>query len=141
MFEESPGQWRASVTNVRAAGAYFVRAGHARSERYPLRVMTVPKIEEVKFRVTAPAYTRTPVYDGPLPQGGLAGLPGTRVDVTARSNRPLSQGSLTVFSKDKKDQIVLLPVAMAAGSSDARRERRRIGRRGFTLQSNGHRDV
>ena len=38
---------------------------------------------DVRFRITPPAYTNRPPYDGPLPKDGIAGLPGTVVQVWA----------------------------------------------------------
>jgi hypothetical protein len=95
MFPETNGQWRASLANITAPSQYFVRAGRARSSRYELGVITTPKLENVTFKVTLPAYTQRPPYEGPLPQGGLVGLPGTAVQVKAKSNRQLKGGTMT----------------------------------------------
>ena len=94
MFPEGDGHWRATLSNVTADAGYQVRAGRARSGRYSLGVITVPKLTDVRFHVQLPAYTHRPPYDGPLPQGGIAGLAGTTVEVHARSNRPLGGGSV-----------------------------------------------
>ena len=67
----------------------------ARSKRFEIGIITAPKLEAVRFRITPPAYTNRPPLEGPLPQGGLAALPGTVVQVWAKSNRPLSAGTLT----------------------------------------------
>jgi hypothetical protein len=42
-----------------------------------------------------------------LPAGGLAGLPGTKIQATVRSNRPLSAGSLAYITKAGREQIPL----------------------------------
>lgn len=99
MFPETGGGWRATVANVTVPGRYYVRAEGARSKRFQIGVITVPKLENVRFRITPPAYTHRPPYEGPLPQGGIAGLVGTKVELWAKSNRPLSGGSLT-FTPD-----------------------------------------
>ena len=91
MFPEPEGRWRASVANIIQPMTYFVRARGARSRKFSVQVLTVPIIEEVQYRISAPEYTRQPAYEGPLPQGGLAGLPGALVQITIRSNRPLSK--------------------------------------------------
>jgi hypothetical protein len=104
MFPEGPTQWRASLTRVTRSGQFWVRAGSARSVRYPLRVITVPVIEDVAFHVEPPAYTNRPAYEGPLPQGGITGLAGTKVTVRVRSNRPLSSGKVTFEAGDKSDR-------------------------------------
>ena len=94
MFPEGDGHWRATLSGVTADATYRVRSGRARSDKYALGVITVPKLTEVRFRVQLPAYTHRPPYDGPLPQNGIAGLPGTTVEVHAKSNRPLSGGTI-----------------------------------------------
>lgn len=113
MFPEPDGRWRATVANVIEPREYFVRAGRARSEKFAIDVITVPRLEEVTFKVTPPAYTNRPPYEGPLPQGGLAGLPGTRVDIRASSNRPLSAGSVD-FSPKSIPSLALAPLASQA---------------------------
>src|SRR5262249_37767783 len=94
MFPEPDAQWRASVASVTSRMTYYVRARGARSRRFSIDVITVPKIESVTFRVTPPAYTRQALHEGPLPPGGLTGLPGTEIRVSIRSNRPLTSGKL-----------------------------------------------
>ncbi len=94
MFAEQNGRWRATLALVTESTEYFVRADRARSERYTIRVITTPKISAVEFRVEPPAYTRMPIYTGPLPDEGLSGLPGTMVSATVTSNRPLTGGVL-----------------------------------------------
>lgn len=94
MFPIGADEWRASVANVTTPVQYFTRVGRARSVRYQMSVITVPQIQDVSFTVTFPAYANKPAYTGPLPAGGLAGLPGTHVQATARSNRDLKSGAL-----------------------------------------------
>jgi len=53
------------------AGKYFVRSGKARTTRFDVNVVTVPQIQKVTFKVTLPAYTHRPPYDGVLPQAGF----------------------------------------------------------------------
>jgi hypothetical protein len=96
MFPEGDSHWRASLAKVAASASYYVRSYRARSEKHSIEVITVPKIENVKFRITPPAYANRPAYEGPLPKEGVAGLPGAKVQVCATSNRPLSGGVLTI---------------------------------------------
>jgi hypothetical protein len=116
MFPDSPGRWRASIAAVTTPGQYFVRARTTRSHRFRLNVLTVPQIDEVRFRVTPPAYTREAPYEGPLPQGGLSALAGSTVEVRARSNRPLSSGALELVSGEQRETVKLDPVS-ADGTS------------------------
>ena len=94
MFPEADGRWRATLTRVTVPAAYFVRARHARSERYQITVLTVPQIEHVRLRIAPPDYAQQAVYEGPLPKEGVVGLRGTTVTVWVESNRPLGGGAL-----------------------------------------------
>lgn len=96
LFPETEVSWRTSLAGITAPGRYYVRSHAGRSRRYRLDLLTTPRLESVQFRVTPPAYTGRAPYTGPIPPGGLAGLPGTQVEVQVRSNRPLSGGQLTV---------------------------------------------
>lgn len=95
MFEESDGSWRAVLSRVTEPATYYVRSFRSQSRRYGIRVKTVPLIEEVRVRITPPDYTRLAAYEGPVPGEGVSGLPGTKVEIRARSNRPLSGGRLS----------------------------------------------
>ena len=123
MFPEPGGAWRATIADVTAAGHYYVKAPGARSRRFTYEVITVPELRDVRFRVTLPAYTHRPPYEGPVPHGGLSGLPGTRVELWATSNRPLSGGMVefepdaapTTQSSDRAGSIAtLMPVSSNA---------------------------
>ncbi|MBI3861979.1 MAG: hypothetical protein HY290_08785 [Planctomycetia bacterium] len=118
LFSEGVGKWRASVTSVQASGTYYVKARTTRSHRFKLECQTVPELEQVRFRVIPPAYTRSAVYEGPLPEKGLAGLVGTVVEVRARSNRPLSAGAIELVGEDSRETVRLEP----ASSTEPTRE-------------------
>lgn len=98
MFGEPGGVWRATLAEVTVPTTYFVRCDAGRSKRFQLAVVTLPKLENVRFRIAPPAYTHAAAYEGVLPPQGLAGLRGTEVTVRARSNRPLSGGSLKIIT-------------------------------------------
>lgn len=128
MFPETDGRWRALISNITAPMQYHVRAGSARSRRFTADVITVPRFEDVRFKITSPPYTRLPDYEGPLPQGGLAGLRGTRVIVAATSNRPLSGGTMNVVSKEQERAVAMQPVAEGANDVTAEFEITASGR-------------
>lgn len=109
MFREADGRWRAVLVRVVEPASYYVRSGRSRSTKYQMGVITVPRLEEVRFRVTPPAYTQLGPYEGPLPEGGLSGLPGAKVEVWARSNRPLAGGSLVVEGEGERQEINMRP--------------------------------
>ena len=88
---------------------YFVRTSHARSLRDTIDVVTVPIIEQVRIRVTPPVYTNRPPYEGPIPKEGVTGLLGTDVQIFARSNRPLSGGTIQTTMADEKSSVEMKP--------------------------------
>ncbi len=117
MFPETSDRWRAVLSRVTLPRQYFVRAGRARSRRFSLDVITTPRIEELRCRVSPPAYTHLGDYEGPLPSGGLSGLPGTQVQVWATSNRPLRGGTVRLLPTVGKAHDVALEVSHAAGAA------------------------
>lgn len=114
MFPEGEGKWRATVARVVEPLSYHVAANRGRSLKYRIAVITTPKLEAVRFRITPPAYTRDAPYDGPLPKQGIVALPGTKVEIRAKSNRPLSGGAVQLESETQPQAITLLPSADAA---------------------------
>lgn len=119
MFRETGGRWRGTIAETTEAGQYFVRVPGARSYRYRVDVVMVPQIQTVRFRITPPAYTRKPTYDGPAPQDGISGLAGTKVEVTVTSNRPLAAGTLELAGRDGITPATTQPVAKALLSPTA----------------------
>ena len=114
MFPEANGTWRATLTRVVNPAHYYARAERSRSHHYGIDVITLPRLEEVRFKVTPPEYTRLPAYEGPLPQGGLSGLSGAKVELWAKSNRPLKSGTL-IFTHDKLEtKVELVPQSAEA---------------------------
>ena len=93
MFSARENVWQTTVARVTQPADYFVRSRRARSEKYHLDVIMVPRIEEVRARVEWPAYTNRAPYEGPVPKGGIAGPIGTKVTLRAKSNRPLGEKS------------------------------------------------
>jgi hypothetical protein len=118
MFPEGNGQWRATVSNVIVPGTYAVRSGSARSKFYQIEVITVPKLEGVRVRVTAPKYANKAVYEGTVPDGGIAGLAGTKVEIFAKSNRPLSGGAMDLSLEGALTPMNVAMFPIAAGSSE-----------------------
>jgi len=107
MFEERDRTWRAQLTGIVSPMTYWVRAGKsARSVRYRIEVINTPQIESVAVRLAPPAYTHLPPSEGLMPQGGIAGLKGTQVRITVRSNRPLSRGEMEMTNSSGPSQTL-----------------------------------
>lgn len=96
MFPEADSYWRAGLAKVTENAVYHVRADRARSTKHSIEVITVPRIEKVRFRIVPPTYTNRPAYVGALPKEGISGLAGTKVEIRATSNRPLSRGAVHI---------------------------------------------
>ncbi|MDP6356171.1 MAG: hypothetical protein QF473_13765 [Planctomycetota bacterium] len=119
MFPEPEGSWRTTITGINKPVSYFVRAHSGRSHRYKITVVTVPRIEQVRYRVQAPAYTNLGATEGLLPRSGVAGLPGTKIYVEARSNRALRGGRLELLQNKERAVVDMQPLANDEMSAQA----------------------
>lgn len=126
LFPDAREQWRGTLTQVTMPRRYFVRASAGRSRKFALGVITIPRLEAVRFRITPPAYANLGSYEGPLPQGGVAGLPGTKVQIWARSNRPLASGAMKAPGVEQT--IILHPVAHGSAEATGSFEITKAGR-------------
>ena len=99
MFSEGQNSWKTSLFRVTEPMKYQVRSGRLRSKMFSIEVLSVPEISGVEFLVTPPAYTRLSQQriKGGLPIRALA---GTKVQVLASSNRPLSKGTVSFAKPD-----------------------------------------
>ena len=118
MFPESDGTWRTVLAKVNDPTEYFVRANRARSEKYHIGVITLPRIKNVRLRITSPTYANRPPYVGQMPKEGVAGLAGTKVQVTIRSNRPLKGGNIE-FAGSGKNITIPMKSSVSAGMESA----------------------
>jgi hypothetical protein len=96
MFPDAGGVHRTTLTSITAAADYYVRADDARSRRFRLSLITVPRLERLRVRIAPPEYADSKPYEGPLPAEGIVGLKNTEVTFFATSNRPLSGGVLAI---------------------------------------------
>lgn len=117
MFPDAGGAWKAQLSEIIAPCRYYARARRTRSHQYEIGVITVPRLETVRWRISPPAYTGDAAYEGPTPAGGLAGLQGAQVQVWAASNRPLSGGVLAIEEGENRREVELRP--LAKGSNEA----------------------
>ena len=122
MLAESDVRWRTYLTRVTGPADYFVRANGVRSHEYRMDVRLTPEIESVTCVITPPAYTNRAAYRGPIPESGIEGLAGTKIELTVKSNRPLQRGLVRLGSDDSVRTLALRPVSAkdpvdAAGDS------------------------
>ena len=79
-----------------------IAAGDARSERIRVRLSDVPALLVRELRYEYPAYTGR--ADETLPwQGDIQGVEGTRVTITAESNRPLETAAIDLGCDGRRD--------------------------------------
>ncbi len=122
MFQEPDGRWRAIIAKVTEPAEYFVRAYQARSHTYRIDVITLPQIRDVRVQITPPAYTNQGPYEGPVPQEGIVGVLGTRVQLWAESNRPLSRGSLRLQLGKEGSEVSFQPTTSGGSEVTGRFE-------------------
>lgn len=114
MLPQSPGRYQVVLTRVTEPVTLIARSGRSRSAASKLSVTMTPEIETTRVRITPPEYTKRAIYEGAIPQDGIAGLKGTEVAFSLRSNRPLKQGVMRVLYRDETSEVITL-----GGSSDA----------------------
>ncbi len=79
-------------------------------EWFPLEVVPPPVTESLQVRLVPPKYSLRPAVKLPAGVGHVEGLVGTRVEITAKANKPLSSAVLKIRDKDQQ------PVTIAADS-------------------------
>lgn len=75
---------------------------------FSLEVVPPPVTESLQLRLIPPKYSRQPPVKLPSGVGHVEGLVGTRVEIAANSNKPLSSAILKIRDKDQ------LPVKIAS---------------------------
>ena len=75
-------------------------------EWYPLEVVPPPVAETLQVNLIPPKYTRKPVTKLPPGVGHVEGLVGTKIQIAARSNKPLSSALLKVRDKDQQAMTI-----------------------------------
>ncbi len=75
---------------------YRVRAGDGRTEPAHVEVVPPPELEALRVRLTYPDYTRQAAEDLATGKGQVRAVWGTRVDVSARSSKPLARAELRI---------------------------------------------
>jgi hypothetical protein len=110
MLPRNGSKWQALLTQVTESSEFYVRSGKTRSDTGRLDVLMTPDIVDVTVRISPPEYTHQAIYEGKIPEAGIAGIAGTRVEFFVTSNRPLQSGLLQLDGNDRKSQQVELAV-------------------------------
>ena len=110
MLPRGEAKWQALLTDVKESSQFYARSGRTRSDTGEIEVQLTPKILESIVRITPLLYTRQAVYEGKIPDSGIAGLLGTQVELFATSNRPLKSGRLQIRYDDQSERSIELAV-------------------------------
>ncbi|MDB5334898.1 MAG: hypothetical protein JWN70_517 [Planctomycetaceae bacterium] len=73
---------------------------------FPLEVVPPPVAESLQVNLIPPKYTRKPVVKLPAGVGHVEGLVGTKVQIAAKSNKPLSSALLKIRDKDQQPMTI-----------------------------------
>lgn len=119
MLPQQENRWQVILSRVTTPLDFYARSGASRSRVGRLDVQMTPEIVATKVRIAPPAYAKRAAYVGAIPKDGISGLPGTEVEFTATSNRPLSEGFLMLTYRDgSNDRILLKSIADDSGSEE-----------------------
>jgi hypothetical protein len=69
---------------------------------HTLQVVPPPAVEKLQVTLTPPAYTRRPVERQPQGVGNVQALIGTRVEISARANKPVEKAALRVKDQERR---------------------------------------
>jgi collagen type III alpha len=115
--ENSLGKFAATITGENGRGVdqttrYFIEAGDGRSSEYVLAVKPAPRVTLAEVKLTSPAYTGIPFRS--QQNGSLDAVEGTRVDLQAQSNLPITKAWIQLFnSEDLSDRTGQLPLTIS----------------------------
>jgi hypothetical protein len=138
MLQQRPTEWQAVLMRLTEPMDFYARSGRSRSRVGRIDVQMTPQIVSTKVRITPPAYTKRPAYEGAIPKDGIVGLAGTSVEFTVASNRPLREGRLILANRDQtNEQISLTPAASPAEADNSGG----VVRGSFTLAKPGRFDI
>lgn len=73
---------------------------------FPMEVVPPPVAESLQVNLIPPKYTRKPAVKLPAGVGHVEGLVGTKVQIAAKSNKPLSSALLKIRDKEQQAMTV-----------------------------------
>ncbi len=90
--EETPSRFSLTLERLLETTEYYVELGDARSETFDLRVIVRPRVTQLVARYQLPAYAGGGTRESPT--GDVDVLVGTWVEVTAATNKPVTEAHL-----------------------------------------------
>ena len=124
--EGESGRFAARLERLLETIEYYVELGDARSDTYTLRVVPRPRVTEVKARYQLPAYAGGESRESPT--GDVDVLVGTYVEVTAATNKPVTEAILELepAGGEAGGVSAVLKEPMSAGPDGRLRTRFRV---------------
>ena len=97
-FQEKPSRFTQHLENVVEPMEFCFASGKARSPWQKIEVLLQPQISLAKIEIIPPSYTGLPKREWLAGKEEIIGLAGSRATLFVTSNRPLSEGTLSMFS-------------------------------------------
>jgi hypothetical protein len=140
MLPRGEAKWQALLTDVKESSQFYARSGRTRSDTGEIEVQLTPRILESIVRVTPLPYTRQAIYEGKIPDSGIAGLRGTQVELFVTSNRPLKLGRLKIRYDDQSEQSIDLAALSSESMQTGERPSNTVACQ-FDLEKEGKFDI
>lgn len=99
LYESESNTYFQTLEHISDDCLYHAAAGSARSKRYRVGVVKVPRIDAVRVTYEYPAYTRLRSETRYLPDGVVRGYRGTRATLLITSNRRLAGGEIRIGTR------------------------------------------
>lgn len=106
-FQESPTRFMQEIENLTRDVEFSFATGRARTHWMRVPIRYEPRILVARLRETPPPYTGIPERDLLLRDPRISGYPGTWLELSLASNRPLSAGQLHLQSPDSGKNTTL----------------------------------
>lgn len=94
LIQRPDGTLLGSLSAVESDFKFTVHGPRGQSNVFAVRVINTPQIKLAQVKLDFPAYTGLTPFTGPIPEGGPAGVRGTKVTILLTSNRPLKDGRI-----------------------------------------------
>ncbi len=99
-------QFTGGIEAVSRSFDFYVRAGDGITELKHVDVVPPPELQGLKVRLKFPDYTGLPPDELPDDKGQVRAVWGTRVDLSARSSKPLAKAELRIGTDQSVEAVV-----------------------------------
>ena len=117
MKKVSDTDFRANISSITENMSFYIEGGDHTTEAYHVKVTDRPRVETINVSYVYPAYTKKPPFTQPSGLGDIRGVVGTRVSISARTNKPIRHdGAKIVFEDESEQPLACEPGAEGEGS-------------------------